>query len=526
MHMKNFLRSTFVSLILFPCICIAQQWPTAPVSISTPGENASSQQVGLDLNGNIVAVWIENGVVKSGSGTIAGGWNLNIDTLSGTGASSPQVVMDSNGNATSIWVENGIIKAATKPLNGSWQSNPNTLSGSSASLPVLSVDTSGNLVAVWLESGFIKSATKLINGSWPVSPDVISNSGASNPQVAIGSDGTVMAVWQGLVSSTPTIYAVSKPIAGSWGSSAVISSASVNSCYPKIAVDASGKAVAIWFRYNLTGSVYSNVVVQSSAKPSGGSWSTPVDISAAGIRNPADLVSYVVSNVSGIAFAAWTNSYNGALFDCEWNLFTNGSWQSTAQVIQPPNLLAFALHVAMDSSGDAYIGWMNYDGSSSSSIIQGSINDTSSFGSGFFNLWTLSTGNSNAYPFGAVSLNGTNINIVGTWVNFNGANNNIQAVTGAFSKIYPPSNPSVMAQVNNFGVVSEISNVLSWQASASSNISSYLIFRNGVYLGWVDPSNLQYVDPNRTVGETVVYGVAAVDSQGCQSSTVTISFTN
>ena len=215
--MKKTRRIIFAALALLPVICMAQQWPYAPVNISTPGQNATDQQIDIDINGNFVAVWLENGVVMSNTGTISGGWDSSIVALSGSGSSEPQVLIDNGGNATAAWIESGTLYAMTRPYNEGWPGSARKCSsGSAASSPVITRDDTGNIVAVWVESGVINSATKLFSGSWPVSPDVLSASGASFPQVSIGDNGTAVAVWQGVLSATPTIYAATKPIAGSW----------------------------------------------------------------------------------------------------------------------------------------------------------------------------------------------------------------------------------------------------------------------------------------------------------------------
>ncbi len=521
-----FFRIFFSMILLFPFFCISEQWPVPPDNISTPGQNASDQRVAIDLNGNIVAIWIESELIKSCTGSIGSGWNINIDTLSGAQSASPSIVMDQNGNATATWIEDTVVKTSTKPLNGNWSVTPSTLSGAGVISAEVAIDVSGNLVVVWDEMGTIKSATKLMNGDWPLIPDTLSIASGSFPQVSIGANGSAVCVWQGLDNATSTIYAASKMIAGSWEAPFAISSVNVQSCYPHIAVDPSGTAVAVWFKYQISSSQYSQVVIQSSSQPFNGSWSAPVDISDPGTRNPEGLALHVVSNVTGIACAAWTNSYDGNQFLGEWNLLTNGTWLAQPQVIEPPNFLARDLHLAMDYAGDVYIGWMKYDPTSSTIIIPVSINDAKSYSPGFCKTWILSAGGGNAYPFGAVSINGQTIYAVATWVNNNGMHDRIQAIIMSFVKILPPSNLSVMTNVNDFRVLSTISNVLNWEASPSSDIVVYLVYRNGVYLGWVDPANLQYVDLNRTVGETTTYEVAAVDVQGRQSELVAISFTN
>lgn len=522
--MRKVLRQICVLFLFLPVICFATQWPVAPTNISTPGVNASEQQIAIDPNGNIVAVWIENTIVKSSAATVNGGWSSNIATLSGSGASEPQVKIDLNGTATAIWVENGIVTRSSCPLNGSWTGSI-ALSSSGASAPELAIDLSGNLVAVWTEGGLIQSSTQLVGGSWSVSPDTISSAGASSPQVAISSNGTVIAVWQGVIGSTPTVYAASKSINGSWGAEVAVSLANVNSSYPQVAIDSLGNATCIWFSYTLTGSVYSNVILQSSLLSSGGSWSTPVNISASGFKNPADLVSCVAMGPNQTAVAAWTNSYDGSYFSCEWNIFSDGNWSVPVRNVNQ-NLLAYSLDLCSIPKGDVFQVWMSYDPIEEYLSVQGAVNDLSSLSKVFFNSWTMSNSNENGYPVVASNSLDSNLFLAMAWMSFDSANNIIQATQSSFAFTEPPSGLGVVPQVNNFGVTSEISNILSWTASPSSNLLNYLIFRDGLFLGYVDSNTLQFIDPNRTVGETVTYSVASSDSQGCQSALVSINFTN
>lgn len=522
--MVKIFRLIFVLCALHPLGCYGDQWPNLPITISTPGVNASSQQIAVDPHGNVVAVWIENGLVQSNSATVTGGWTSNITTISGSVASTPQVAIDLNGKATAVWVENGTIKASQQVLNGNWSTSV-VISGSGASTPQLAVDQSGNLVSVWVEGGIIKSNTCLVGGSWAGSPDTLSLSGAFAPQVAIGGNGVVIAVWQAQGSTTGAICSVSKMLGGTWTSPAVISATNVNSSYPQIAVDASGNAVCAWFSYQLTGSVYSNVVVQSSSQPSGGSWSSPVNISKAGVRNPADLALCVGIGPNDTAIAAWTTSYDGSFFNCEWCVCSGESW-STSYTMVSQNLLTYAIDMATVPKGDAFLVWMNYAPSSSSLSIQGAVNDLSAISRIFFNPSTLSNSNSNAYPVVALSSLDPNLYLVSAWVSFNSTNNVIQAVITGFTFTQPPVNLSVTPEINNFGVLSEIYNVLNWEPSPSAEVVNYLIYRDGICLGCVNANTFTFSDQNRTVGETVTYGVISTDSQGCQSAPITLTFTN
>jgi hypothetical protein len=519
--MVDFMR-LWVFALFIPLFCSAQQWPTSPDTISTSGQDAFDQQIDMDPNGNIVAVWVENGVVQARSGTVSGGWNTSIVAISGAGSSDPQIQLDSSGNATALWVSNGVVQAAAQPVGGSWSTSPDTLSGSNASSPALVIDSSGNCVALWLENGVVTSATQLVGGSWSATPSAISASGVSAAQVAIGSNGTIVAVWQGVNNAIPTIYAATYQVGGIWTAAEQISATGLYCGYPQVAVGASGEACAVWFNYDVVGTIYSNVVLQSSQLPLIGAWSAPVNVSGEGLRNPAGLASMVVEGPNGIFFAAWLRSIDGASFNVEWSMFSGGMWSAPVQIVNQ-NLLTYSISGDIDNFGDLFLSWMYFDSTSSSLTIQGAVNDIVSVSQIFGNPWTFSSTGSNGFSTVAVNTSESAVLTALAWENYNGTNHTIQAITAAFPFLQSPSNLAVSQQVNDFGVVTELYNVLSWDLSSDPALVCYMIFRNGVYLGYVDASVSQYIDQNRTAGETVVYGVAPCDNRGIQGATVTIT---
>lgn len=492
--------------------------------ISTPGQNASNASITIDPIGNVVAVWVESGIVKSNSANAEGSWSSNIDTLSGSEASFPQVQIDQSGTATAIWVEKGMISSSSMPLNGSW-STPVVISGASASSPALAIDLNGNLVAVWVEAGFVTSATKLYGESWSLNTDTLSASGASLPQVAIGSEGTVTVVWQGLLSATPTIYAATKMIRGTWSGAVPLSAPNVKTSSPQVSVDPQGNSVAIWYSYELTDSVYSSVIVQASTMLAGNDWSAPENISSSSIRNPLGMPLRVSAGSNGCALASWTSSYNGSTFSYMYSVLSKGNWSVPIALISN-NMLACFLNADINSNDDVIVVWMRYDELNASLIIEGAVNDIASSSKMFAAPWTLSASGNNAYPVVSISFTAPYFYGAAAWESFNGTNDLIQAATLKYRVVQPPSNLQVIPMINDFGVISQINNVLSWDPSPTEGVINYLIFRNGTQIGWTGSNTLTYVDANRIVGETVNYAVAATDDQACESSKIYITFTN
>lgn len=510
-------------LLLLPICCLGNQWLFPPDDISTTGVDASDPVIVVDPNGNVVAIWLENDVVMSNSTIVKQPWSSPPSVVSGSGASSPQLVIDTGGNATAIWEEGGVIKSSTMPVGGSWPISPAVLSTSGASSPQIAVDGSGNLVAVWEQGGLIMSSTQLFGGSWNVTPDVISSSGASLPQVAANSEGDVVAVWQGTVGSVSTVFASTKSIAGSWGSAPSISSTGRNSGSPQVAIDPSGNVIAMWFRFDFSGDQYSHVVVQSALQPVGQSWESPVDVSSPGIRNPTDLTMKITYDGNLNPVAVWTSSYDGMLFNVEGAILNSDGWTVLSQVVSE-NQLAHDVDLTVDNAGNVYLVWMSLDPDTSAPAIRGTMSAFRTFQDFFWAQWTLSADGNSAYP--SCMANGSPSRHVGVvaWVNYDGSNTKIQAITTGLTILQPPSSPAVVQQSVDYGVFTELYNVISWDASPSSNLWGYSILRNGLPLAQVSPDVLEFTDLNRDVSETVTYQISAIDNNGFESDTVSVTY--
>ena len=521
--MKRIFAALCAVLPFSQVLCNNINWSFPPTSLSSVNQNASDPQVAIDSNGDVFAAWVENGFVKSSTHNLNSSWS-SLSTLSNSGASFPRIVSDLNGNVIAVWLEGGIVKTASKPFNGSWSAST-SLSLSGASSPEVAVASTGDAVAVWSRSGNVESSTKLFGANWQ-NRVTISSTAAAFPRVAIGGTGAnvrAAIVWQGTSSSTNVVYSSTKLLSGSWTSQQVISDLNHQATNARVAVDANSNATAVWYQYDLTGSNYSDVVVQTATRPSSGSWSAPLSLSSAGIHNPATLVARVAFDSTGNAIALWNNSSDDETFSIESAVCpARGNWTS-AQDIVSSNLFAFAEDAAVTSFGDVLATYMFYNGSSL--LIQSVESDIDAATT---TPWSVpinfSAGMDNGYPRIAASLSGNVINAAVLWVTYNGTNTSVVASIGARTLVLPPSNLSVTQNVTNFGVFNDYYNTLNWQASSDPGVAGYLVFRNGVFLEQVAANVLQFVDHNRTQGGSVTYGVAAVNDQLSQSRTVTVNF--
>lgn len=196
------------------------EWlPVQNVSPTGLNLDAIFPQVGLDEEGNAIAVWAlgtEDSFTIQGSTYDGASWS-EPKTVSevGENVTGPQLGVDSSGNAVAIWGAKGSsfpVKASV--WNGTMWSPPETLSKNdkNTNAQQLSVDTQGNAVAIWeiaTEEGRIIQ-TSIWNQSFWSEPVKISAADSDynfGPQVSLNSSNAATAIWsftQGVQSSFNT----------------------------------------------------------------------------------------------------------------------------------------------------------------------------------------------------------------------------------------------------------------------------------------------------------------------------------
>jgi hypothetical protein len=499
---------------------------SSPTTISNSGADASDFHVGMDSSGNAVAIWIEDGLLVSATKIWNNAWSLTT-YLSNTTATSAQIVVDSSGNASVIWIENNIVQGAYKPFGGSWtMSNPS--SSATCSATQLAIDSSGNVIAIWVENGDIISSTKLSGGSWS-SPDTLFSSNGDSPQIAIGNDGTVVAVWHALDSnSVNRIYASDKTLSsGTWSTAVAISNPDQHASYPQITVGPQGVADALWFSYFVLNGIYSNVVLESSCFPTAdGTWSAPTSISPPGSMNPANLTAQIQNSNTGCVVAAWTNVINPSNYSIQAAIKTR-QWKWSSVNLASSNPFAYSMGLSVTSVGSAVLPFMAYDSGSSSTVI----NVTQAYVGGYYSgswapITLISTGTSNGFPQAASIITSDQLQalaVVG-WVNFNGTNNTIQAITGQGDLPSPPSNLAVSQSNSDWGVFNEYYNTITWDASTAPNLSGYVVYRDNAPLGFVSSAKTSFADTNQQQNGSVTYGISSLGNNTTEGAPATVSF--
>ncbi len=288
-----------------------------PVDLSAAGQSAGDPQITTAPDGTATAVWSRsNGsdsIIQSATRPPGGSFGTPVDlSAAGQDALDPQITTAPDGTATAVWQRpngNDIIQAATRPPGGSF-GTPVDLSevGQNAFAPQITTAPDGTATAVWYRSNgsdqIIQTATRPPGGSFGTPVDLSEvGQDAFDPQITTAPDGAATAVWQRDNGSDDIIQAATRPPGGSFGAPVDLSAAGQDARIPQITTAPDGTATAVWFRSN-----GSNDITQAATRPPGGSFGTPVDLSAAG----QDAFSpQIAAAPDGTATAVWRRS-NGS----------------------------------------------------------------------------------------------------------------------------------------------------------------------------------------------------------------------
>jgi hypothetical protein len=187
------------------------------------------------------------------------------------------------------WQALVLALAATLLVPAGAQATPTFLSatnvsdaGQDAFEPRVAEDSSGNSLMVWTRSDGtnirIQAKFRAADGTWgPVATISEAGRDASEPQVAFDPTGNAIAVWVQSDGSHGRTHAAFRPTGGSFGGDQTISAATQDASAPQIAIDSTGKAVAVWYRFDGT-----TDRIQAAVRPANGSFGAAQTLSPLG----------------------------------------------------------------------------------------------------------------------------------------------------------------------------------------------------------------------------------------------------
>jgi hypothetical protein len=236
-------------------------WTTASaLALGANVTAATSPSVRFDASGTAVAVWVQSGAtgnnIASARWVPGSGWTTTeLLESSNDSASDPQLAVNVNGDAVAVWVQNGAIWSNRRPAGGIWgaavQVKPPPVA---ADNPRVTIDGDGNAVVAWRESDgsrlrvwASRSAAAL---GW-TTPVAVSAAGVEGYDHALAGNasGQVVAAWRSYdhsVGRYTTTAATFTPTAG-WGAATAIEPTE-QARPPAVVVAPDGDATVVWPR--------------------------------------------------------------------------------------------------------------------------------------------------------------------------------------------------------------------------------------------------------------------------------------
>jgi hypothetical protein len=364
------------ALLVAASASAAPTW-LSPTSVTPPGDASDDPQVAVNADGEAVAVWsYYNGshevVQASVRPATGGGWQTPV-TLSDTSqnASYPQVAINPQGEAIVVWERyNGshnVVQASVRPAPGeSWQTPVNlSETNHEAYLPQLAIAPNGEAIAVWeLYNGshaFVQASVRPAPGeSWQTPVDLSeTNHEAYEPQLAINAHDEAVAVWRFGNGSYDAAQVSARPSGGSWQAPVNLSETGKNVYQPHLALNDAGEALASWTLFN-SGKEAIQTTGRSAA---GASWQTPVTLAEGQFKFLVQANQDVSIGAQGNAVAVWSlDTGSSEVVEAAVRSGSGGSWQ-TPTVLTSISSDTDAPRVATGPQGEAIAVWTAYTGS-------------------------------------------------------------------------------------------------------------------------------------------------------------------
>jgi len=292
-------------------------------------------------------------------------------SAAGRDAEAPQVAVAPAGDVVAVWSRfdgsNTIVQAAVRPAGGSWMP-PEDLSvaGRDAEEPDVAIDAAGNAVAIWRRHDgskyIVQTATRPAGGAWQQAIDLsVAGQTAKEPRLAVNGTGDAVAVWTRHDGLDFVAQAATRAAGGSWQSPDDISLPGQDAEEPQVAIDPAGDAVAVWSRYD-----GSRFVVQSARRVAGGAWQGALDVSVAGQHAEEPQVAI---DPAGNAVAVWSR-FDGAKDVVQAAVQAPGGGWGPGADLSPAGQNASEPQVAIDPAGNAVAVWLREN--SPTEVIQSS----------------------------------------------------------------------------------------------------------------------------------------------------------
>ncbi len=232
---------------------------------------------------------------------------------------------------------------------------PTTLSGLDANggYPAVAVNDSGQAVVVWsvkvAGEYAVYASSRQSNDTWTAGVPISGTSAEGMAQaVAMNAAGKAVAVWSRLTGGHWVMETATRQPNGNWSAAAPLSELDEDSSSPAVAVNGSGDAVAGWVRFDGT--------VQASVRLGAAGWAPHDDLGIADVGFGAPQVA-IDPDGSAVLVTTYTQHDHQSVQRAERP--AAGEW-TNLQTVSPPDSRRHQL--AANADGEMLLAWMTDEG--------------------------------------------------------------------------------------------------------------------------------------------------------------------
>jgi hypothetical protein len=334
-------------------------------------------QLAVDPSGVAHAIWAQRDgesaqIYASQYTPSEGGWSAPelVQTGEITEARDPRIGVDAEGNAIAVWIQRdveglGNLVWTNRYAPGGRWGEAELIEAGEPSLHGLgidiAVDPNGNAVAVWtvLRTGLrgdLWSNRYTFGGGWGVA-EIVGVEGLGDveaPRIAIDADGNAHAVWQLSEGTSQDVWTNRSTPTEGWGDAQRLENNPNPSGSPAIAAEPSGAAHAVWWQSDGT---LQNV--WASHYTPGGGWGAPQLIEQP-IEDPAEEGSaerpQIDVDPNGNVFVVWQQEDIGR-FNIWSNRYSPETGWAAAELIEQETFFGSGPQVALAPDRHAHAVW-------------------------------------------------------------------------------------------------------------------------------------------------------------------------
>lgn len=509
-------------------------WSFPPIDIVLAPGNFNDPDIAVDGAGNAIAIWVQvdglNQDVRTSILPRGGTWSTPVVITTCPILFHETIAVTPSGNAIALWVcQSGggtinNVQAATLTIGGTWSAPVNiSATSTNAFFPRLAINDQGDAVAAWdifdgsntvvQAATFHATSTSPFTGTW-TPPTTLSPPGfnTGNLNVAINNSGKAVAVWSVVFGPTEIIQA-SIFNGSSWFPAQTISNTLFNSRDPSVALDSKGNAVAVWVGSNGT----FNLIQASKLSAKEGTWSNPVLLSPNGFNSDTPVV-----RVDGFGnfIAVWVKT-SVANNSVQWATLLSGKkkWTAARDIAVVGLNGGFQPDLAVNTFGNTVATWRRFNGFFDQVAQAATLQSPTS--SSWSPPTDISNGGSTLSPI-AAAINASGYAVT-DWRQ--DSTTNIQSSVG--TDLFPPtpaSNLKGKVLKNQFLTQTDRIHQLTWTPSTDPAVVGYKIFGNSVLLATVSqlgPFKISFHDQSSKV--PVTYTIVSFKADGEISTSVSVT---